>query len=142
MRGDTVERLRVVVNELGRMETTSRGAEQVAELEDESLVGRVTDDQQHERGDDGQHGEYEVQRGRPLIVRRCRAIARLCYVGASACAEQYRCRRDRGAQRISGGGSGGRMGRGRGREAARGRKRRLLGVGRSERGVRPGPAGV
>ena len=45
MRGDAVERLRVVVNELGRMETTSRGAEQVAELGDESLVGLVIDDQ-------------------------------------------------------------------------------------------------
>ena len=138
VRGDAMERIRVVsVNELRRMETVSRGAEQAADLEDESLVDVVTDDQQHEREDDGQHGEYEVQRGgRPLIVRRCGAIARLCYVGTNACAERYRCRRDRGVQRIGGGGSGGRMGRGRGRGEARGRKRQPLGVGkRSERGA-------
>ena len=70
VRGDPMERIRVIsVNELRRMETVLRGAEQAADLEDESLVDVVTDDQQHEREDNGQHGEYEVQQsGCPLIV--------------------------------------------------------------------------
>ena len=72
-----MERIRVVsVNELRRMETVSRGAEQAADLEDKSLVDVVTDDQQHKQEDNRQHGEYEVQwAGRPLIVCQCGAIA-------------------------------------------------------------------
>ena len=47
---DTVERLQVVMNDkLGPMEAPSKGAEEGAGLEDESFVGVVTDNQQHDR---------------------------------------------------------------------------------------------
>ena len=95
-----MERIQVIsMNKLHRMETVSRGAEQAADLEDESLVDVVTDNQQHEWEDDGQHSEYEVQWGGcPLIVRRCGVIARVCYIGTSAYTERYCCQCDREVQ--------------------------------------------